>query len=518
MKRILAVVFCVTMAHGYASIADKKKDTVYTNVTALLKTINTTKKKKATYYLELTTADSSKVKLRINFKQLKADIPLYKSGELDFEKLLGLSDKKMAKANKKLKEFDEKVDEQLTAKSQVAILNKELTNLKAADSTTYDSTAVAQKTIELDEKGKTAKRLLDEYNQLFREYKKLVADALGNIHADYQNRLAKAIEGAYEKLLDKKTKETEFLTLDDDAWFYDISINLLKVDATRPMLVSHRVNGGGNKKENIAAGSNYFIMHFAEFGAWYEKERLIKLFNGIKLSEAGQNPYLLDKQFALVSNSKYRTQHYLNMVVDYKNYEAPAVEEKTEENFETNTMWISQFDCKQIKKIIGINCRCVAVGSSPGNNCCNQACRAILKNEGTELTGERIIIVKTDTDDNCKTKDDSINFQKGLEHLNKSLEKGFPVLVGVQKLNLNNRGEWDFICSPYSNNPKSANHYLVIVSKKGNQYRYYEVGTQHRSKGTADMNIFYHQNSILESKKINNKKYRITDIRVNKLD
>tara|TARA_E500000318_G_C3537630_1_gene203318 strand:- start:16 stop:729 length:714 start_codon:yes stop_codon:yes gene_type:complete len=32
------------------------------------------------------------------------------------------------------------------------------------------------------------------------------------------------------------------------------------------------------------------------------------------------NPYLVDKQFGLVCDDQYRTQHYINSVVDYKNY------------------------------------------------------------------------------------------------------------------------------------------------------------------------------------------------------
>ena len=84
---------------------------------------------------------------------------------------------------------------------------------------------------------------------------------------------------------------------------------------------------------------------------------------------------------------------------------------------------------------------------------------------------------------------------------------------------MNKRGEWDFSCSSYPNNPKSANHYIVIVSKKGNQYRYFEVGvgTQNESEGTDENNTFFMIDNTLESREKNNKKYRITDIRVNKI-
>ena len=79
----LSILFFVFL--GIAShAATVKKDTVYTHINSLLKTINTTKKQKATYYVTLTTKDNDSIKLRIDFRKLKANIPIYSSKNTHF--------------------------------------------------------------------------------------------------------------------------------------------------------------------------------------------------------------------------------------------------------------------------------------------------------------------------------------------------------------------------------------------------------------------------------------------------
>ena len=126
-------------------------------------------------------------------------------------------------------------------------------------------------------------------------------------------------------------------SFDDDALFYDIRINLLKVDATRAMKVNYRARGKNkNVTQDISAGKTYFISHFAEFGAYYEEEQVKAIFKAIKRQEAQRNPYLPYEPFALVTSDKDLTQEYINRIVDYKNYKGEFKEEEEVEEEEDN--------------------------------------------------------------------------------------------------------------------------------------------------------------------------------------
>ena len=481
----------------------KPKDTIYTDIKTLMKEVRTTTKKTATFYLILKDSDEKDVKVRIDLKQMDCENPPYKSEALNIGKLMALKEESLKEPRQKLEALDIKAKEWVRLANEVKALTKERNALKA-DTLTIDSTAIATTEENLKNKKIEFGKVDTQITNLFDVYDALMEDLLGNLRSQYQQRLVAAMEEAYEKI---ENKQTTFKSVDDDGKIWDIRLDLLKIDATREMKIPRRMDGGDETTEKITAGKLYYLLHFAEFGAWYEEDKVTKVFSAIKLSEFHKNPYLVDKQFGLVCDNQDRTQHYINSVVDYKNYIGSLKEE--EEEFDTETQWISQYDCEKIDNIIGINCRCVPVGNKPSNNCCNQTGRAILKNEGTELTGARIIIVDTDVDDDCKTTSNSINYQKGLEHMNSSLANGFPVLVGVQRFKRKNETEdWVTKCTSYSNNPKSSNHYLVIVSRKGNQYQYYEVGTQHEFKGKAETNIFYSSGGLIESSEMNIKNNR----------
>jgi len=180
--------------------------------------------------------------------------------------------------------------------------------------------------------------------------------------------------------------------------------------------------------------------------------------------------------------------------------------------------WISQFDCGRILEVMGGYAGCNCALPNQGNTCCNQASRAILKAEGIELTGERIVIVSTDEEDDCNTTANISEATRGVEVLNNNLDDGKPVMVGVQKFKWSN-DDLDYSMTNCSGNtPSSAVHYVVIVSRQGNNYRFYEVGRSqaYKNEATSPNNIFTLQNNLLETGVINSKKYRITDIRVNK--
>lgn len=300
------------LCHAYPTL----KDTIYTGIETLMREVKTTKKKTATYYLHLATSDDKELKVRIDLKQIDAEIPLYKSESFDIKKLMALKEESLTQPNQKLEIIDSKSKEWKRLTNEANALTKELNALKA-DTLSIDSTAIAKAEADLQDKIKDFKKVDAEVRKIFNEYEAMMDSLMGNLRSQYKERLVTAMEEAYEKI---ENKETTFKSVDDDGTFWDIRLDLLKIDATREMKIPRRLDGGDETIEQITAGKLYYLLHFAEFGAWYEEDEVKKVFSAIKLSEFHLNPYLVDKQFGLVCDDQYRTQHYINSVVDYKNY------------------------------------------------------------------------------------------------------------------------------------------------------------------------------------------------------
>lgn len=306
----------------YAS--PKHKDTIYSNINTLMKEVRTTKKKTATYFFIHKEGDEDKVKLRIDLKQIDCEIPLYKSATFDLKKLMALKEENLTDAKQKLAAFDAKSREKIALEKELSQLNAGLNKLMALDSLSRDSLAIDsiqklkdQKAVEVSNKKKEAK-------SLYQEYDGMMDNLMGNLRTNYRQRLTAAFEEAYQKI---ENEETKFASVDDDAKIWDIRLDLLKVDATREMLVPRRVNNQ-NITEKVTAGKQYYVLHFAEFGTMFEEEKVKKVFSAIKLWEFHLNPYLVDKQFGLVCDDQNRTQHYINSIVDYKNYSGSLAEEE----------------------------------------------------------------------------------------------------------------------------------------------------------------------------------------------
>ncbi len=292
------------------------KDTIYTNVESLMKEVKSTKKKMATYYLVLDTKEDKEIKIRIDLKQIDCEIPIYKSESFDIKKLMTLKEESLTDPNQKLEVIDAKSIEWRRLKNEIKTLTKNLNALKA-DTLSLDSTAIAKVEEDLKDKRQDFRKVDGEATKLFNEYEAMMDSLMGNLRSQYKERLVTAMEEAYEKI---ENKETTFKSVDDDATWFDIEIDLLKIDATREMRIPRRMDGGGETTEMISAGKQYYILHFGEFGSMFEEEEVKTVFSAIKLWEFHLNPYLMDKQFGLVCDDQYRTQHYINSVVDYKNY------------------------------------------------------------------------------------------------------------------------------------------------------------------------------------------------------
>jgi len=293
------------------------KDTIYTSMETLMREVKTTKKKTATYYLHLATSDDKDVKVRIDLKQIDAEIPIYKSNELDIKKLLALKEESLEAPMKKFEEFKIKLATWKAKNKEVEDLKEQIKTLKSGDSLAWDTQSidsvqeiVDQKSVELANNDKA-------YNETFNEYEKMIWDVLGNLKNQYTERLSSAIEEAYNKL---GNIETVFLSAQDSPTWHDIRINLIKLDARRQMKVSYTGRSAKKVTENITAGKFYYILHFAEFGLFFPA-KVQDVIDAIKQKEIKLNPFLTGERFALVCDDPDRTQHHINNVMDPWGYE-----------------------------------------------------------------------------------------------------------------------------------------------------------------------------------------------------
>jgi len=299
------------------------KDTLYTNMESLMKEVKSTKKKTATYFLVLKNGDKDEVKVRIDLKQMDADIPLYKSDALDIKKLLAIKEENLEAPLKKFAEFKVKLADWKTVNNEIEALESQIETLKSGDSLMWDMQSidsvqqiVDQKDIELSDKDKA-------FNESFDEYEKMIGDVLGNLKDQYTERVASAIEEAYHRL---ENTETAFLSAQDAPTWHDVRINLIKVDARRPLKVSYTARSAKKITENISVDKFYYILHFAEFGLYFPTH-VQNIISDIKDRELKMNPFLEEEPYALVCNDQDRTQDYINSVVNPWGYNLEGSED-----------------------------------------------------------------------------------------------------------------------------------------------------------------------------------------------
>nr|WP_288931391.1 hypothetical protein [uncultured Allomuricauda sp.] len=494
------------------------KDTIYTNVESLMKEVRTTQKKIATYYLVLKDGEDKEVKVRIDLKQIDCEIPIYKSESFDIKKLMALKEESLIEPNQKLEIIDTKSKEWRRLKNDVSTLTKEHNTLKA-DTLSLDSTEIAKVEEGLQDKMKDFKKVDAEITKIFNEYEAMMDSLMGNLRTQYHERLVAAMEEAYEKI---ENKETTFKSVDDDAHIWDIRMDLLKIDATREMKIPRRLEKGEETTERITAGKLYYLLHFAEFGTMFEEEEVKKVFSAIKLWEFHLNPYLVDKQFGLVCDDQYRTQHYINSIVDYENYSGSLTEKddsKFENIFLEDVQWVSQFN-KNLYE--GTGCW--------RDRCCNRAANEILRRSGTGTDRTMQVVIAQSSQQDCGniTMISKEKFEEGINILKTSLkEHKLPVLIGVHHPVKNEYGVYtrEVCCG---NTPNITNHYVVVTGmgydnqKQENYFRFYEVGTGRNSHGTSIENKLYVDDDLMiingkTSYKLDNINhyYTLTEIRKN---
>lgn len=102
--------------------------------------------------------------------------------------------------------------------------------------------------------------------------------------------------------------------------------------------------------------------------------------------------------------------------------------------------------------------------------------------------------------------------KKSVAYLDTQLEKGNPILVGVDHTYKYKGG---------FNNDLTTDHFIVIIGRKsdneGDYYLFYEVGTSYKNKGINDNNKLYLQDdySLKGSTVYNSHFYTVKQVREN---
>ena len=108
------------------------------------------------------------------------------------------------------------------------------------------------------------------------------------------------------------------------------------------------------------------------------------------------------------------------------------------------------------------------------------------------------------------------NLQYALEYIDSELEKGYPVLIGVDE-RFDKRIEDDE--KRYNGPAYTTDHFVVIVGRKYDsnrvpKYIFYDVRTAHENKGASDENTLWVEGNFLKGK-FDNRKYVVTEVRRN---
>lgn len=108
------------------------------------------------------------------------------------------------------------------------------------------------------------------------------------------------------------------------------------------------------------------------------------------------------------------------------------------------------------------------------------------------------------------------NLQYALEYIDSELEKGYPVLIGVDKrfdkrIKHNKR---------YNEPAYTTDHFVVIVGRKYDsnrvpEYIFYDVGTAHENKGASDENTLRVEGKFLKGTNYDGLSYFVTEVRRN---
>lgn len=142
---------------------------------------------------------------------------------------------------------------------------------------------------------------------------------------------------------------------------------------------------------------------------------------------------------------------------------------------------------------------------------CKRRCITMLKRAGCELSGERIDITINNIYGEAVSA--SNDFQRGIDAINKALDKGQPIILNV-----------DYKKGTAASADKAGDHFIIVTGKTiidgVTYYHFYDPATSRPNLGTANSNVLYIKDGFLmgEFMKYNGTTngYKVTSVRLNK--
>ncbi|MFK8267008.1 hypothetical protein [Capnocytophaga cynodegmi] len=149
---------------------------------------------------------------------------------------------------------------------------------------------------------------------------------------------------------------------------------------------------------------------------------------------------------------------------------------------------------------------------------CWKTCQQILTKSGLGAKSgylADVIVLAREINNNTELEYVTENLEKSKEYLDAELEKGNPILIGVNHT-LNYKKGGKLI------NEGTTDHFIVVIGRgnENNQifYRFYEVATSNKNLGASDDNKLYVYSNRIEGKPAYSKKrtYIVSQIRKNR--
>ncbi|MFA8301429.1 MAG: hypothetical protein ACEPOV_14775 [Hyphomicrobiales bacterium] len=148
---------------------------------------------------------------------------------------------------------------------------------------------------------------------------------------------------------------------------------------------------------------------------------------------------------------------------------------------------------------------------------CKRTSDKMLSKAGVSSTRSNEILM-TNHDANGVVTTATNNVNTGIEVVDNALDSGEPIIIGVdwKSKQTHNKGKYG---------DKMTDHFIVIMGKTetfngsgqktSTEYRFFEPGTQNRTKGTSLNNTLKRVDDFLQGKNYRSRKYKTTVIRRN---
>ncbi|MGL4384825.1 MAG: coiled-coil domain-containing protein, partial [Flavobacterium sp.] len=314
-----------------------------------------------TYSFKTVSGQVTKVKIAFFLKNLNIPNKIY-----DIKSLLTFNSKDV--------EIFEKSDESLTnAKEQFETKKKEVEVLnKSIKATKKGSKEYEEQKKELDLKKVELKNLQKDYDKANADHENLIIKSHTKTQTEAQTEaIREAINDEYSHIIFGNSGKS----IGDNKIMYEIELNVNVISTKKVVLIDYTTSKGIKTTKEVEIGRLYYMIFCSNFGIGIEAD-ILEIMRQAKETEKSTN-FLTDKADVIVTGNRLRFDNYVYKILNLPN------KEQANKPVSNEVEWIGQLKCTKIKEVMGGYDKCNCSNTFKGDNkntCCNQTCRAILKN------------------------------------------------------------------------------------------------------------------------------------------